>query len=225
MSNERLTSKVIKKHIMLIVLMLIMSAVYVQAKVYFRWGAADNLTRYLSNLGGRVAYQTNMLINGESGTVSVIGFPEPKSAWGSSMHSISITKGRMITTLLGIQLSGKPLLFKIERPDNLNAPSTHYLNEIPPYPQSEPAFYARDNNTRMELSVSRSNASPGDVRSFYRGAMEANGWRLPAPATANGSIGMSVYLKEKAIACVSVDIEKTSGDTRISLLYKKQGIK
>ena len=47
--------KLTKRRIALVVLLLALPAAYVQANVYFRWGVARNITRFITNMGGKSA--------------------------------------------------------------------------------------------------------------------------------------------------------------------------
>lgn len=214
-----------KNFSILIVTLILLTALFAHARVFTTWSTGRNIVRFITNIGGRSAYETSMNINGQPGHITVFGFPQSQSYWERKMHSISFKQDSTLTTLLGIQLSDKSLLFQIERAEPSASALIPLLKEIPSYPQSIPAFYAHDDNTLMALSVSRSSAPPADIRSFYRAILPADGWHAPVPTLESCPTGMSFYIRGNEVACVSVDKEKISGETRITLLYKKQGIK
>lgn len=225
MSAERSAINYTWKYSALIMLLLVMTGLFAQADVFSRWGASKNMNRLITNMGGKATYSADININGQRGRISIFGFADTGRSWVRSMHSVAVQNANTLTTLLALQLTEKALLFKIERPVSNNLIPEHYLQSIPPFPQSTPAFYAHDEKSDLAVSVSKSNASPADVRAFYRNVMTSDGWLLTTQATENSPEGMSAYIKKDKFACVAADRVKFTGETRITLVYKKLGIK
>jgi hypothetical protein len=215
----------VRQRIMLAwIVSMILVAVASEAKVYLRWGAAGNIRRYVKGLGGKLAYEADLTVNGKNAGISVYGLPESNRSWGNSVRSISYNLGDTFASLTGVTLSGTPLLFHYQRQISEGRRQVS-LFSLPRFPQSTEAFYVHDENADMHISVSRSHAEPSQVRNFYRGEMRAAGWHIPLSPNDASPEGMTVFIREQEVACVAIEQVDNRTETRITLLHKRLHIK
>ncbi len=198
----------------------LLAAVVSEAKVYLRWGVAGNIARFVAGIGGKLAYQTEMTVNGSAASISVYGLPASSRSWANSVRSISFNARGTFTSLTGLTLSGTPLLFHYQRQTSADATRKRPFS-LPRYPQSTQAFYAHDETADMHLSILRAQAAPAQVREFYRGTMQADGWHSPVSAMEARPEGMMVFIREQEVACVGIEQVDNRTETRITLLHKR----
>jgi len=241
-----------RKHLALICALLVCSVAGSSARVFLRWGAASQSTRALQGLGGKIAYEATVIINGGKGDLAVFNFDRAPSdlmtelrktfgvkQFGFAQGNTAITTfgaGNRMVRLIALRLGGadRTLVFKIEQSRTefrlSNArPSTHLLSRLPAYPGSEPEFFVKDENTASSLAISTGDGSPEDVREFYSTRLTAAGWTsaLAPKGRTPGLLenqSMAVYLKDRHICCVMVSPDR-AGTSRITLLHKTQGMK
>ncbi len=214
-----------KRWIMLACILLMTAKAFVsEGRVFLRWGAAGNLARLVTAIGGKQAYSTTLTVNGHNASIAVYGLPDTNRSWINSVRSISYNRDNQRTTLTGLNLSDASLLFQYQR--QLTTQSTQRsLSTLPIFPQSEQVFYAHDKEADMQISISSSRAAPEQVRDYYRATMKADGWHIPAISSAARPEGMSMFIKEQEVACVAIERLPDTHETRITLLHKKLRIK
>lgn len=101
-------------------------------------------------------------------------------------------------------------------------PQRHFMEVVPPYPGSDPVFYAKDDNTGMSMEISTSAGGAADARAFFDSSLASAGWHSPMPAQ---SRGLAVFTRGTEICCVLVSADETGGKNRITVLHKPLEIK
>ncbi len=205
-------------------LLMIMTALVADGRVFLRWGAAKHLARFVAGIGGKLAYSADLSVNGADANIAVYGLPEAHRPWGNSARSISYKQDNQKTTLTGLHLSGNSLLLQYQRQDTKAAAPKH-RSSLPRFPQSKQVFYAHDETADMSVSISRSRAAPAQVRNYYEGSMQAAGWHLPAVSKATPPAGMTMFIRKQEVACIGIEQLPQHRETRITLLHKKLRIK
>jgi hypothetical protein len=109
-----------------------------------------------------------------------------------------------------------------ERAASAGPPAEHLLAELPPYPGSEPTFFARDDRTHMSLAVAASVASAPRIQAFYRNELTAAGW-VPALPAGGGAQALQLYVREGHLCGVLVHADEEPGQNRIAVLHKRFG--
>lgn len=214
----------IRKRILLACMLSVMlAAVASEAKVYLRWGVADNIARFVAGIGGKLAYQADMTVNGRAASISVYGLPASSRAWANSVRSISFNARGAFTSLTGLTVSDSPLLFQYQRRTEGARQETPFL--LPHFPQSSQTFSAHDKQADMSINILRAHAAPAQVREFYRGSMQADGWHMPLAANETLPEGMIVFIREQEVACIGIEQVNQNTETRITLLHKILNIK
>ena len=234
---------------------LILSATVSPAKVFLRWSSATQSTRALESAGGKVAYEAPVTINGGKGALVVLGFDrQPQEVarilertfkldsltfGGGSMGFASAASEGVAVRFLFVQSSevSKTLLFKIEQTAeefkrSAAPPARHLLEAVPACPQSEPAFFLQDEEAGMSLAVATTRTSPASVMNFYRSQLPRLGWTpalaprsgAPQPPAVNDS-PLQVFVRGPEMCTVFVESSGDTGETRITLLHKRQGMK
>ena len=221
-----------------------------QGRVFFRWGSAAESLHTMESLGGKLAYQATVNVNGGGGQLAVFGFNRPIiqivndlarafniahfSYAGGSMGCASVsTNGQTLRwVVLDMGSESQTLAFLIEQSDedsrrSARPPEGQMLAAVPAYPDSKPVFFASDDNAGMSLAVSRASSNEEDVRQSMDNALIHDGWNpaLPAAVGKGGPPGMKVYFKQQQICCVLVDTAEESGESRITILHKRRGMK
>jgi len=98
-------------------------------------------------------------------------------------------------------------------------PRQHQLREIPPFPQSDPSFYSRDEGNQTTLEVSTTFAAPDAVLEHFQSAMTSQGWQASPLNTG----GMRMFLRRDQMALVGATRGK-DGQTRVVRLHKPLGV-
>ena len=94
-------------------------------------------------------------------------------------------------------------------------PEKHQLRELPAFPQSQPSFFTRNEDSRMALEVSVTFAPPESVIEQLDAALQGDGW-TPAPTNLGG---MRMYFRREHLAILSANRDK-EGTTRVVRLHK-----
>ena len=94
-------------------------------------------------------------------------------------------------------------------------PENHQLRELPAFPQSQPSFFTRNEDSRMALEVSVTFAPPESVIEQLDAALQGDGW-TPAPTNLGG---MRMYFRREHLAILSANRDK-EGTTRVVRLHK-----
>jgi len=208
----------------------IITATALQARVFTRWKGNSDIVGNLTRLGGSVAYNADITINGGDGHLSVIGFNDPLNNTASDICRIlniptdsSSTPDRLDANTFLYILKGQTktlrlILLKLPQKDRLLAitieqtndefeksshpPSQHQLKEIPAYPGSSPEFYAKNSETKLAIAVSSTTAPAEAINSFYHVTLKSDGWK-PYLSDAHGSIPkMTIYQRNTEICCI-----------------------
>jgi hypothetical protein len=219
-----------------------------EGRVFFRWRGKAQIQGAFESIGAKSVYRGKMLINGTSGEVEVFACPDgiretvagmrrhlgPDSA-NHSGGTMAIGKasgdGRDYSFLL-VQLSevAETMVFAIARPSDASPESlapvaiSQRIPSVPSYPGSMPVFFASEQDRSSSLGVASTLDTPETVRRYYQGRLTAEGW---TPATgvrdAPDRPGMTVFVRGNEILCCQADAGP-GGDTRITLLHKRQGL-
>jgi len=214
----------LKKQIVLACMVSIMLAVVAsEAKVYLRWGLAGNIGRYITGIGGNLAYQADMTVNGRAANISLYGLPATSQAWANNVKSISFYAQGALTSLTGLTVSGTPLLFQYQRQTDGAPQEQPFL--LPRFPQSTQTFSAHDKTTDMSVNILHAQAAPAQVYEFYRSSMQADGWHMPLVTHEAKPEGMTVFIREQEVACIGIELVNEKAKTRITLLHKTLKVK
>ncbi len=205
------------------VLSIILATIASEAKVYLRWGLADNIARFIADIGGELAYEADMTVNGRAASISVYGLPASRRAWANSVRSISFNARGAFTSLTGLTISGSSLLFQYQRRTEGAPQEAPFW--LPRFPQSTQTFSAHDKQADMSINILRAQAPPAQVRQFYRGSMKEDGWHMPLASNETTPEGMIVFIREQEVACIGIEQVNQNTETRITLLHKKLNIK
>lgn len=242
----------VKKPLFLLVtLMVIMvTALVSQGRVFFRWGSAAQSLHTLEALGGTLAYEAPVTINGGKGQLTVFAFEKPIADVvgelarafavtgyhyaGGTMGYGSVSANGQTRTLVAIQM-GDPLrtiVFHTEQSDadrrrSASPPTGPLLTDIPEFPGSTPVFSASDENAGMSMAISRTQTGEAEVRQTLDMALAGEGWRsaFPSAGATAPAPRLRVYLKQQQVCCVLVDASERQGETRITILHKQHGMK
>ena len=229
-----------------IVLLATLTVTAVQGRVFLRWEGRSDIIGNLSRLGGRVAYETRVRINGGEGKLTVVSFDDalndveqrirrmlsiPDNASGQANGSIHILRGDAITArllLLRMEDAGRTLAIAIEQSNSEFAASEadlheHELKALPPYPGSIPIFFAEDADTRLRIAVSETLAQADSIRHFYDRELRSRGWLPSLPDGSNGRLPMPLYIRKSELCCIAVTSTQTASVQRITLLHKELG--
>ncbi len=230
----------------LIVCVATITVTAVQGRVFLRWKGRSDVIGNLQRLGGSVAYETNVRINGGDGTLTVISFDDaldtvtphirsilsiPEGADGSANSSLHLLKGDTTTMrllLLRLEQAGRTLAIAIEQSNADFAASQtsthqHQLKALPPYPGSTPLLYAEDSDTKLRVAVSETLAHPDSIRQFYDHELKAKGW-TPSLTDAEGvGLALPLYIRRSELCCIGITPTQTTSAQRITLLHKELG--
>ena len=189
---------------MLIVTILCGCAIVCYGRVFLRWGSSVRSAGAIEASGGRIAYETAVIVNGGKGHLTVYSFDKPVTRVVRELRRIfntdriSYSGGSTTTTLIHsndrvIRLIMVPLedylqtiVFHLEqsaRDFNLSSvsPSRHLMKNIPAFPGSKPVFFAKDEATHMSMALSNALSTPEGVYNFFESSLTASGW-TPAPS-------------------------------------------
>lgn len=233
-------------------LLLAAASVACYGRVFMFWNSAAHSTRTLRDLGGEIAYESTVSINGGNADFSLFSFdlapsellPQLQRAFGirrfghagRSTAIAAFRSGNTMIRLIALQLNDphRTLVFKIEQAGNEFEtsnirPTGHLLTAVPHFPGSEPEFHVKDENTDSSLAISRSGSPPEIVRDFFSSRLLASGWTSALGPTDGirellRDQSMALYIKRHHVCCVMV-LPAGTGTSRITLLHKTQGMK
>lgn len=223
---------------------LLAGAIVCHGRVFARWSTTSHSTEAIERTGGRVSYDAAMTLNGGNGQLTVFGFDKPIAATvrelarlfhienftydGGTMAAATVTQDDRILKLIAVTLDNenKTTLFKFEQSVSEakasgEHPARHFMDIVPPYPGSEPVFYARDNNTGMGMELSSAQGEPATIKSFYNSSLAGSGWKSVVPG-GSASSDLAVFVKGAEVCCVFVSSAgaDTPGRSRITVLHK-----
>ncbi len=202
---------------------IVIAAFVAEARVYLRWGLAGNIARYVAGVGGKLAYEADLIVNGRAAQMRVYGLPASGRDWANRVRSVSFDAEGVFTSLTGITVAGSPLLFQYQRQMEGAAPAIPFL--LPRFPQSTQTFFAHDTDADMSIMVLQSQSAPAQIRDYYLGALKADGWHIPLVSDGASPEGMTVLIREQEVACVAIERVHQQSETRITLLHKKLHMK
>lgn len=237
----------------LALLLLLTPLLTAHARVAFRWGFNRSTADTLAKLGGSLAYDADIDINGGNGHVYAYGFPGDLSTYLPALYrhfkseSLAPNKNvnatmRMATierdtstlrlVLLDLTTEGRALVFAIEQSQNERAasdemPDRATLKGIGPLPVAEPVFYVRDRRAGMSLVVQKTKLSPLSVHQTFAAQLRASDWLPALPELKHrpaNETRFAVYMNGDN-TCVSLaTLDQSTGTTRITVLHKQPGI-
>lgn len=219
-----------------------------QARVFLRWGSsADNADHIFTTLGGTMAYETELNINGGKGHLTIFHFKQNIHHVVDMLSEIfgidnfNYSDGTLCTAsviseesslklvIISLQNDRETIMFRFKQtnPETITSattPTTHLMKNLPPFPGSKPLFFAENKDTDMSMAVSESHANPAEISEFFNTHMSTAGWKkaLPHPGTQNLYAKMTVYCKSHEISCILACPSNEKGLTQIVMLYKKQ---
>ena len=170
------------------------------SRVFLRRGALANSTRTMESLGGRIAYEAPVKINGGSGQLSIFSYDEPLTtvskklarafasadiaAESGTMSLATVARGNRVLRLLLLQMDspGRTLVFavnqsKLEFAASADPPSHHPIRQVRSFPGSKPVFFAANEETGMSLSISLVDADPRGVGIALESGLLSDGWQ------------------------------------------------
>ncbi|MGQ9662157.1 MAG: hypothetical protein ACUVWX_07450 [Kiritimatiellia bacterium] len=171
-----------------------------QARVFYRWKSGHQSTRALLDVGGRLAYQADVTLNGGEGRLTVISFDKPfeeilallKQLFGTASFTSSgdsMALGTFLDERVGLRLlvispgdTVQTLVLKLEQSPkefqaSMRRPSRHMLAAVPECPGGEPLFFCTDHNTGTSLAVARVSNESETVRRLYEAELLRSGWK------------------------------------------------
>ena len=227
-------------------LLIIITATTIQARVFTRWKGSSDIRGTLTGLGGKIAYNADIKINGGKAKLTVIGFTDTLGRTISDIcRSLNIppdkkairshTPATSIYIIKRAQSTLRLILLKIPNKQNLlaititqsntdyakstTAPARHQITAIPVYPDSTPEFYAENKDTKLAIELSSTAAPAEAVNNFYYQTLKSAGW-TPFLSDAAGSIpAMTIYQRNAEISCIQATPTET--ETKILLLHKQ----
>lgn len=199
----------------------------------------------MERLGGKLVYDAAMIVNGGHGRLMVFGFDGAmaettrmlSAAFGmenfngdsGTMAIGSVSSGDVVTKLIAFSPGSElqTLVFMFEQSAaNAKAsgdvPQRHFMEVVPPYPGSDPVFYAKNDETGMSLEISTTSGGEGEARAFFESSLADAGWK---PAMPEQKSGLAVFTRGSEVCCVLVAADETEGRNRITVLHKPLKIK
>jgi len=227
----------------LLALSIVLGASPGYGRVFSRWRAARHSNRAVTALGGRLAYEADVTINGGRGHLAVFSFARPRQSVAKDLErafktSFASAGGRGATATVnseGLVIKliafspedlGQTLLFKLAQTDrdhrqSLSADRLSFPAGIPSSPDVEINTVMVNKETGTTLVTANTGSQPAALRVFYDAAMRSAGWRKAAPGTrSNDEVqSMTVYVRGPEVCCV------LSGEGSMTLLHKRHGTK
>lgn len=227
-------------------LLLAIATTVVQGRVFLRWEGRADVIGNLKRLGGTVAYETEIQINGGDGTLTVIGFDDamdtalpnvrsilklPTNATPSSSSTLHFLRGDTSTLrllLMRFENTGRAIAIAIEQTNaafeaSEKAPHKHLLKAMSAYPGSRPTFYAEDVNTKLRVAISSTTADGDSVRQYYDRELTSKGWTPSFKSQAGLIPEMPLYHRKSELCCVLLTPSQSDQTQRITLLHKELG--
>jgi hypothetical protein len=232
--------------LLVMALLVVTVASVVHGRVFSRWKGRSDVVGNLTRLGGRVAYESEIRINGGEGRLTVLGFDDALDTIHSQIRrilalpagnpqegssSLHILKGDTTThrlVLLRFEKTGRALAIAIEQTHaeflkSTKPPRTHLIKAIPPYPGSTPTFFAKDMNTKFCIASSTTTATTPAVLQFYERALSAKGWTASLTDSQGCVTEMPIYHRRSEICLLLVTSGSTPNTQHITLLHKELG--
>ena len=232
--------------LLVMALIVVSVASVVHGRVFSRWKGRSDVVGNLTRLGGTVAYESEIRLNGGEGRLTVLGFDDaldtinsqirrilalPAANPGEGSSSLHILKGDTTThrlVLLRFEQTGRALAIAIEQTHaeflkSTKPPQTHLIKAIPPYPGSTPTFFAKDMNTKLCIAASTTTAATPAVLKFYERELNAKGWTASLTDSRGCATAMPIYHRRSEICLLLVTAGSTPSTQQITLLHKELG--
>lgn len=209
-------------------------------RVFWRWRGRDAPGRAIAQTGAQRIYRARVSINGVEADADIFWLPSPTLSAGLSLLQRTLPDmafthagGNLVMgrdndrdTLIVIQPSSvDPVTAFVIRTTGSAIPSVpdrHLLEHVPPFPGSQPVFYANDHHTGAKLAVASTREPPHAVINFYTASLAAAGWAPAFPQASSPSI--QVFMRDREIVTLTAVSEDTPRQlTRITLLHKEPG--
>ncbi|MBT3193420.1 MAG: hypothetical protein HN341_12790 [Verrucomicrobia bacterium] len=236
-----------RSRITLLVALIVIAVGYSSyGRVFSRWTGRSNIVANLTRLGGTVAYESEIELNGGSGRLTVLGFDDALDTVGSQIRrildlpgeaplgsgsSLHIIKGDSTThrlVLLRFDEGGRTLAIDIEQANadflaSQNPPGKHRIKAVPSFPGSTPMFFAEDVNTKLRIAVNTSAAPTDSIRKFYDQELRARGWTASLSDDQGTATEMPLYHRRSELLCLLVVPSQAGQTQQITLLHKELG--
>lgn len=223
------------------------------ARIFARRGDAGGLTSRIEAMGGSRSYTSRITLNGGSGELHVFAFQAPPGriarllteafgARGLATDGASLQIGeaevgalRLRLVLVQPEAAGVTTLFAVAQSAaqyerSLSAPET-VLAPFIPYPDARPTFTVSDEQSGVALTLAVTGAEPQTVQDYFDRELTTRGWSTPPVGSATKGLSaapmaLRLYVQADAVCCVGVTrSEQQSGETTITLLHKRLGMK
>jgi hypothetical protein len=175
--------------------------VSVEAKVFRRWGGANDGIAAVGQLGGKKLYESSVTINGGKGNLAVFGFDKPASevcallgsafknnnlkAKGNSGAIVHIPTSDGILKLVILEPlveKGQTVVFAIEQSNSdseisQKQPTSRLLDILSDYPDARLVFSGKIDQSRTTVEILSVSGNPESVKVRASSYMHSAGWR------------------------------------------------
>jgi hypothetical protein len=206
--------------------------------VFMRIGSRPD--RALEQAGGRSVYQADVLVNGQPGSLSLLGFDQPAGALAAMLarklglpepaaggaadgtHLAGVSRGRFLNLIL--LPGGQPdttlaLLVDQRAAAAPRTPAQEIEWPAIPHPvTAAPIFTAVNLASRTTLAVARAPAAAEALHAEMQSLLLGDGWQPAAPRVKNG--GLALYSRGHTILMVFTQSSADHEETRITLLQR-----
>ena len=219
-----------------------------RARVYQRTGGLPEASDLFRRGGGKIAYASDMILNGGDARLTVGAFNRPLAEVAAELRRrldlsdsllqsasfgrsrISAPDGVLRLVLFSVGGDNPSLVVAIEQTAaeaeaSQTPPKRHALKAVPAYPDSRPRFFAHNHDTGLSLAVADTQAAPEAVQSFFATQLSRGGWTALPPSNATRAGGVRVYSRGSDLVCTHVaPSSKRTGQT-VTILHKKPGVR
>lgn len=216
-----------------------------EARVFRRVGRLAAAETFRT-VGGRLAYEADVTINGGNGRLTVAGFsagmPDvirqlrhtfntPDLPMGSSgVIQATMRYDGDVTRLMVFHLgtASKTIAIAIEQSEDeydtsKRPPERHLQKDMPALPASTPRFFIRDHEALMSLAVADTQASKRTAVAYFETALTRDGWQAAVPESPGTQ--MRVFLRGHEVCCVYVAPGSSlASQNTIAVLHKQQRV-
>lgn len=207
------------------------------ADVFMRIG--NRAERVLEQAGGRSVYQTDVSINGQPASLTLLGFdrspgevgpqlaqrlglPVPSAGEADGAHLTGVRKTRALNVILlpGSRPDTTLAMLVDQRAANASRAADQDMRwpDLPHPVDAMPTFTAVNAATRTTLAVANAAAAPEALHAEMLTRLQADGWQPAAPRARNGSLAL--YNRGGAMLLVYTQSAPENNQTRITLLQR-----
>jgi hypothetical protein len=205
----------------------------------------------MASIGGRMAYESTVQVNGGEGQLEVFHFAKgvdevtaeliralgqrASVSRAGSMVLVTIREHGRVIRFLVLRVSSRveTLVFKLDQTasqfeSSREPPAEHLVKAVPSYPGSTPEFFVEDTRRGTGLAVATAPVSPHAVHAHFARELPAAGWRplLPvSPADPETDPPMTIFQRDQDLCSVLVTAADAPGSARITVLHKRQSVK